>query len=62
MVTHDIEEAISMCDKIIVLSKRPSTIKSIYSIELDNKSAPIKNRESSNFTNYYKMIWKELDN
>ena len=62
MVTHDIEEAISMCDKIIVLSKRPSTIKSIYSIELDNKSTPIKNRESSNFTNYYKMIWKELDN
>ncbi len=62
MVTHDIEEAISMCDKIIILSKRPSTIKNIYSIELENKSTPINNRESSNFTNYYKMIWKELDN
>ena len=30
MVTHDISEAISMADKIIVMSKRPSTIKSIY--------------------------------
>lgn len=61
MVTHDISEAISMCNKIIVLSKRPSTIKNIYNIELENSSTPIKNRESSNFQYYFKQIWKDID-
>ena len=37
MVTHDIAEAISMCDKVIVLPNRPATIKSIYEINLENK-------------------------
>jgi NitT/TauT family transport system ATP-binding protein len=61
IVTHDIAEAISMCDRIIVLSKRPATVKKIYNINLDKKSTPINNRESSNFTYYYKTIWKEID-
>ena len=61
MVTHDISEAISMCDEIIVLTKRPSKIKKIYKIELDNKSTPIKNREASNFAYYFKQIWKDID-
>lgn len=62
IVTHDISEAISMCDKIIVLSKRPSTIINIHEINLNNKSTPINNRKSSNFSSYYKAIWEEIDN
>ena len=50
-----------MCDRIIVLSKRPSIIKNIHEVNLNNKSTPIKNRESSNFTTYYKEIWGEID-
>ncbi len=61
MVSHDISEAISMSDRIIVLSKRPGTIKNIYTINLDNKSNPIKNRSSLNFSNYYEQIWSDLD-
>jgi NitT/TauT family transport system ATP-binding protein len=61
IVTHDISEAISMCDKIIVLSKRPSIVKNIYDIDLCDKSTPIKNREASNFSYYYKLLWKEID-
>ena len=61
MVTHDIAEAISMSDKIIVLSKRPATIKKIYSIDLENKSTPINNRSSKNFASYYEKIWSDLD-
>ena len=34
MVTHDISEAISMSDKIIVLSKRPASVKSVHEINL----------------------------
>ena len=61
MVTHDIAEAISMCDKVIVLSNRPSEIKNIYNIELENKSTPINNRKDKNFSYYYDAIWKDID-
>lgn len=61
MVTHDIAEAISMCDKVIVLSKRPATIKNIYNINLENKSNPINNRTDKNFSKYYEAIWKDID-
>ena len=61
MVTHDIAEAISMCDKVILLSKRPSKIKHIYNINLTNSSTPIKNRQTKEFSSYYDAIWKEMD-
>jgi len=61
MVTHDIAEAISMCDKVIVLSERPATIKSIYNIDLENKSTPINNRKDKKFSYYYDKIWKDID-
>jgi len=61
MVTHDIAEAISMCDKVIVLSNRPATIKSIYEIKLENKTTPINNRKDKNFSYYYDRIWKDID-
>lgn len=61
MVTHDLAEAISMADKIIVLSKRPSKIKNIYDINLTNKSTPINNRKTKEFSYYYDLIWKDID-
>lgn len=61
MVTHDISEAISMADKVIVLSKRPSIIKSIYEINLTNRSNPISNRKTKEFSYYYDLIWKDID-
>ena len=61
MVTHDIAEAISMCDRVIVLSDRPSTIKNIYNINLEHKSTPINNRSDKNFSKYYELIWKDID-
>lgn len=63
IVTHDISEAISMCKKIIVLSKRPSTIKNIYNINYkEDRENPIKNRSSREFMNYYEKIWEDLTN
>ena len=61
MVTHDIAEAISMCDRVIVLSNRPATIKNIYDINLVSKSTPINNRSDKNFSKYYELIWKDID-
>lgn len=62
MVTHDIGEAISMADKVVVLSKSPAVVKSIYNIELDNKDLPTINRKDSKFNYYYDLIWKDLNN
>ncbi len=61
MVTHDLAEAISMADKVIVLSKRPSVIKSVYDIKLTDKSTPINNRKAKEFSYYYDLIWKDID-
>jgi len=54
-------EAISMSDRVIVLSKRPATVKKIYEIQLSNKSSPIHNRKCKEFSDYYDKIWRDLD-
>ena len=60
MVTHDIGEAISMSDRVIVLTNRPSVVKKIYTIELKNKKTPILNRSDPNFSKYFDSIWRDL--
>lgn len=61
IVTHDISEAISMSDRVLVLSKRPGTIKDIYKINfgIENRT-PINCRESPKFSQYFNTLWKEL--
>ena len=61
IVTHDIGLAISLADRVIVLSKRPAEVKNIYNIELDNKSTPIKNRGDTKFNFYFQKIWSDLN-
>ncbi len=61
MITHDIAEAISMADRIIVLTNRPAKVKSIYTIEMKNKQNPINNRKQKEFQYYYDKIWKDID-
>ncbi len=61
MVTHDLAEAISMSDRIIVLSSRPAVVKKIYDIKLTDKKNPIHNRKAVEFSDYYDKIWRDLD-
>ena len=61
MVTHDLAEAISMSDRIIVLSSRPAIVKKIYDIKLTDKKNPIHNRKALEFSDYYDKIWRDLD-
>lgn len=62
MVTHDLNEAISMADYVVVLSKGPSVVKNIYKIDLDNKGLPTDNRKDNKFNYYFDLIYGELDN
>lgn len=61
MITHDLEEAIAMANRVIILSKRPAKIKKIIDINLTNASTPIENRKCKEFSYYYDLLWKELD-
>lgn len=62
MVTHDISEAISMSDKVIVLSKRPATVKKIEEIDFEIEVRnPMNCRKSPKFSKYFDTLWKELD-
>lgn len=61
MVTHDLAEAISMSDRIVVMTKRPAQVKKIYKIEMEQKSNPINNRKAKEFNIYYDKIWRDLD-
>lgn len=62
LVTHDISEAISMSDYVVVLTKRPGRIKSIHEIILSSsENTPIKRREAPEFRDYFNRIWRELD-
>jgi NitT/TauT family transport system ATP-binding protein len=61
LITHDIAEAVSLADRVIVLTKRPCKVKNIYEIKLDNKTNPIDNRKDNKFNYYYDLIWRDLD-
>ena len=61
MITHDIGEACSIADRVVILSDRPSKVKKVTNIEMTDKSSPINNRKCKEFSTYYDMIWKEID-
>lgn len=60
LVTHDISEAISMSDIIVVLSARPAQVKSIHRPKVKGAS-PLKKRESPDFGVWFEKLWKELN-
>lgn len=59
LVTHDISEAISMSDIIIVLTDRPAKVKSIHKPIIEGKT-PLQRRENPDFGLWFEKIWKEL--
>ena len=61
LVTHNIEEAITFSDKVIVLSKRPSIIKNIIDINIQNKDSLYERRKDKLYNEYFDTIWKDLD-
>ena len=59
LVTHDISEALSMSDKIVILSPRPATVKKQLELNFEG-STPLKKREAENFGKYFELIWRNL--
>lgn len=61
-VTHDLSEAISMCDRILILSPRPATVKKTVDLSAIKELKPLDRRESPLFQKYFEDIWKNLQN
>ena len=60
LVTHDISEAVVMSDRIIILTKRPGTIKKIITLDFDKNLTPMQRRDSPLFNVYFRNLWEEL--
>ena len=60
LITHDISEAITLCDKLIILSKRPGRITSVMDINLKGNIPSLKRKEDS-FFKLYNEIWSLLE-
>ncbi len=61
-VTHDLEEAISLADRVCVLTSGPATVKGIYAIDLPRPRNVTEIRFDSRFIELYHMIWEDLRN
>lgn len=62
LVTHDISEAISMADKVVILTERPAKVKKIVDLKSMKNISPLKRREEKDFHSVFDIIWKELQN
>lgn len=60
LVTHDIQEAISMSDRIIVLTARPGRIKAIHTTKFDKNMTPFERRNTERAKTLFDIIWQEI--
>lgn len=60
LITHDISEAISVADKIFVLSRRPAKIVAEHHSKF-TEAEPLKRRENKEFSRWFEILWKELN-
>lgn len=62
LVTHDLSEAVSMADRIIVLTKRPARIRAILELKFEKEGlSPFARRNTPEFKDYFNLLWKELN-
>lgn len=62
LVTHDLSEAISLGDTVLVLTSRPGSVKAIIPLSFDlEEDTPLHRRNSPEFKQYFNLVWKEVE-
>lgn len=61
LITHDLSEAISLADRVIILSRRPATVKMEVDIHLTlPDDSPLAARNAPEFQYYFNLLWEAL--
>ena len=61
LITHDLAEAISTADRVLVLSARPGRIRAEIPLSFsDQYDSPLKRRNAPEFSGYFNQVWNEL--
>ena len=61
LVTHDISEAVSLGSQVVVLTRRPATVKRVIPVQFPSGLTPLERRNTPEFKTYFNLIWKELN-
>ncbi len=61
LITHDISEAISLADRILVLSARPARLVASHEMDFGEEKDPLRRRELKGFSGWFELLWKELN-
>ncbi len=61
LITHDISEAVSLADRVLVLTKRPAHVAFTHEMDFGDVKTPLSRREMPQFSGWFEKLWKELN-